>query len=369
MKLVLRLRFTPLRAKTTRKINMTHYNLAFIGFGNVARALARLLERKRGLLESQYEITYSVTGIATGSHGFAVNPDRLDVNNALELVESGKSIDLISSSPVSNSLDVIQHSNADVMFENSPVNTQTGQPAIDHIKSALELGMHAITANKGPVVHGYRELTDLAESKEKKFRFESAVLGGAPVFSVMREAFPLAELASIKGIFNATTNIILSRMESGESYEDAVKFCQSIGVAERDPTNDVDGWDAAIKVAALVTVLMDTPMTPQQVNPTGIRGITSEMIAKAKADGKRYKLVCSAEKVGDKVEASVGPELVDSSSPLYGMMNSNTGVTFRTDVILDYSITQSERPGMQGGPVETAYGLFADFVSVANIAN
>jgi len=344
---------------------MTHYKLSFIGFGNVARALARLLERKRGLLESQYNITYSVTGIATGSHGFAVNPDGLDVHKALELVESGKSISLFSTFQVEDSLAVIKNSKADVMFENSPVNTQTGQPAIDHIKAALELGMHVSTANKGPVVHGYRELTALAESKGKLFRFESSVLGGAPVFSVMREAFPLADLSSIKGIFNATTNIILSRMEGGESYDDAVKFCQSIGVAERDPTNDVDGWDAAIKVAALVTVLMDTPMTPQQVNPTGIRGITPEMIAKAKAEGQRYKLVCSAEKVGDTVKASVGPELVDSTSPLYGMMNSNTGVAFRTDVILDYSITQSEREGMQGGPVETAYGLFADFMNIA----
>ena len=344
---------------------MTHYNLAFIGFGNVARALARLLERKRDLMKSKYDITYSVTGIATGSHSFAVNPDGLDVNKALELVENKQSIFPLSSFKVQDSLAVIQHSNANIVFENSPVNTQTGQPALDHIRTALELGMHAITANKGPVVHGYRELTALAESKGKKFRFESAVLGGAPVFSVMREAFPLAEITSFKGIFNATTNIILSRMENGESYEDAVKFCQSIGVAETDPTNDVDGWDAAIKVAALVTVLMDTPMTPQKVNPTGIRGITSEMIAKAKAEGKRYKLVCSAEKNGDTVEASVTPELVDATSPLYGMMNSNTGATFCTDVILDYSITQSERPGMQGGPVETAYGLFADFVNLA----
>jgi homoserine dehydrogenase len=213
------------------------------------------------------------------------------------------------------------------------------------------------------VVHGYRELTALAKSKGRQFRFESAVLGGAPVFSVFREAFPLADLSSVKGIFNATTNIILSRMENGESYEDAVRYCQSVGVAEADPTNDVDGWDAAIKVAALVTVLMDSPMTPQQVNPTGIRGITPQMIAQAKAEGKRYKLVCSAEKVGDKVVASVAPQLVDSSSPLYGMMNSSTGITFRTDVILDYSISLSEREGMQGGPIETAYGLFADFVN------
>jgi homoserine dehydrogenase len=343
---------------------MSHYRLSFIGFGNVARALVRLLERKRDLLKEKFDITYSVTGIATGSHGFAVDPNGLDANTALELVESGQSILPLSLLDVQDSISVIQHSRVDVMFENSPVNTQTGQPALDHIRLALSLGQHAITANKGPVVHGYRELTALAKSKGKTFGFESTVLGGAPVFSVFRAAFPLAELSSFKGILNATTNIILSRMENGESYEDAVKYCQSVGVAETDPTNDVDGWDAAIKVAALITVLMDTPFTPQQVNPAGIRGITAEMIAQARSEGKRYKLVCSAEKVGDKVNASVAPQLVDASSPLYGMMNSNTGVTFRTDVVLDYSIIQSEREGMSGGPVETAYGLFADFVNI-----
>ncbi len=341
-----------------------HYKLVLIGFGNVARALARLLVRKQDLLKSQYDVTFSFTGIATGKHGFAVNPDGLDIQEALELVEGRKSISDLSTFKVQDSLAVINNSQADVMFENSPVNTETGQPAISHIHNALVLNMHAITANKGPVVHGYRELTALAKSKGKRFSFESTVLGGAPVFSVFREAFPLADLSSFKGIFNATTNIILSRMENGESYDDAVKYCQSIGVAETNPTNDVDGWDAAIKVAALITVLMDTPFTPQRVNPTGIRGLTPEMIAKAKAEGKRYKLVCSAEMDEGKVTASVAPQLVDSTSPLYGMMNSSTGITLRTDVILDYSITLSEKPGMQGGPVETAYGLFADFVNV-----
>jgi len=342
-----------------------NYNLALIGFGNVARALARLLIRKQDLLKSKHDITFSFTGIATGRHDSAVNPNGLDIQKALELVESGKSISPLSTFPVDNSLEVIQHSSAHVMFENSPVNTQTGQPALDHIRTALELSMHAITANKGPVVHGYRELTALAKSKGRTFGFESTVLGGSPVFSVFRETFPLAELSSFKGILNATTNIILSRMENGESYEDAVKYCQSVGVAETDPTNDVDGWDAAIKVAALITVLMDTPFTPQQVNPTGIRGITPQMIAEAKAEGKRYKLVCTAEKAGDQINAHVVPELVDSSSPLYGMMNSSTGISFRTDVLPDYSITVSERDGMAGGPIETAYGLFADYVNIA----
>ena len=357
-----------------------HCNLALIGFGNVARALARLLLRKQDLLQSQYGVTFSFTGISTGKHGLAVNPDGLDINKALELVESGQSIFPLSSLrqsshrpdalsggqafEVQDSFGVIQHSQAHVMFENSPVNTQTGQPALDYIRAALELGMHAITANKGPVVYGYRELSALAKAQGRTFGFESTVLGGSPLFSVFRETFPLAELSSFKGILNATTNIILSRMENGESYQDAVRYCQSIGVAETDPSNDVDGWDAAIKVAALITVLMDAsqPFTPQQVNPIGIRGITSDMISKASLEGKRYKLVCSAEKTGDQINARVIPELVDASSPLYGIMNSSTGVTFRTDVLPDYSITVSEREGMAGGPIETAYGLFADFV-------
>ena len=341
-----------------------HYKLAFIGFGNVARSLVRLLERKRDSLKREYDITYSISGIATGRHGFAVNPDGIDIQKALEFVENGKSISLLSTFQANNSLDVIEHSQANVMFENSPVNYDTGQPAIDHAKAALNAGMHVSTANKGTVVHAHQELVALAKSKGKKFMFESTVLGGTPVFSTFREAMPLAELMSFKGIINATTNIILSRMEEGESFDDAVKYCQSVGVAETDPSGDVDGWDASIKVAALATVLMNTPLKPQDVQRKGIREITPEMVNQAKAEGKRWKLVASAERVGNQIKARVAPELVDSSSPLYGMMGSSTGLTFRTDVLPDYSVTVSEREGMKGGPEETAYGLFADFVNM-----
>lgn len=340
-----------------------HYKLCFIGFGNVARSLARLLERKRDLLKSNYGITYSVTGIATGRHGFAVNPDGIDIAKALELVENKQPIFPLSSFLVEDSLAVIQHSQATVMFENSPVNYESGQPAIDHVRAALNANMHSITANKGTVVHAYQELTALAKSKNKKFRFESTVLGGSPVFSTFREAMPLAELISFKGIINATTNLILSRMEDGESFDDAVKYCQSIGIAETDPSGDVDGWDAAIKVSALATVLMDSPLKPQEVERKGIREITAEMVKQAKVEKKRWKLVASAEREGERVKGRVSPELVDSSSPLYGMMGSSSGLTFSTDVLPNYSVIVSEREGMKGGPEETAYGLFADFVS------
>jgi len=344
---------------------MNCHRLVFIGFGNVARSLARLLMRKQAVLEQDYGITFSVTGIATGKHGFAVNPGGLDLAHALALVENGNSISGSSDPGLSpsNSIEVIHLSQAGFMFENSPVNYETGQPAIEHVRAALNAGMHVSTANKGTVVHGYQELTALARSKGVKFLFESTVLGGTPIFSTFREALPAADLISFKGILNATTNIILSRMEAGETFEEAVRYCQGIGIAETDPSGDVDGWDASIKVAALVTVLMKIPLKPQQVDRRGIREITPEMVMQAKADGKRWRLIASTERDGDAVKARVAPELVDASSPLYGMLGSSTGLTFRTDVLPDYSVTVSERPGMMGGPDETAYGLFADFIN------
>jgi homoserine dehydrogenase len=264
---------------------------------------------------------------------------------------------------VKDPISVIRQSSANVMFENSPVNHESGQPAIDHCRAALQAGMHAITANKGTVVHGYSELSALARSKGKKYFFESTVLGGSPVFSVFRDTMPAADLHSFRGILNSSTNIILTRMENGETFDQAVQYCQSIGVAETDPSNDVDGWDAAIKVAALVTVLMDIPLQPQQVERKGIRDITPGMISHAKAEQKRYKLVCSAERGGDRIQASVAPELLSVADPLYFMENSTTGVAFRTDVLGDYSIIESEREGMIAGPEPTAYGLFADFIN------
>ena len=125
--------------------------------------------------------------------------------------------------------------------------------------------MHAVTANKGPVVHGYRELSELAAQRGRRFLFESAVMDGAPIFSLFRGPLPAAELRGFNGILNSTTNLILERMEQGRTFDEAVAYCQRAGLAETDPSADVDGWDAAIKVAALATVLMGVDLKPQQI--------------------------------------------------------------------------------------------------------
>jgi homoserine dehydrogenase len=337
---------------------MPHYKLAFLGFGNVGRALAQLLLRKRDELQGLYDITFSVTGIATARHGSLANPSGVDLTGALGLIRSGQSLNLVTKTLVAGAQDFIQKCGADVLFENTPVNHASGQPAIDHVRGALEAGMHVCTANKGTVVHGYRELTALAEKMGKKFYFESTVMDGAPIFSLFRESIPAAQLKSFRGVLNSTTNLILTRMEEGESFDQALSYCQEIGLAETDPSADVDGWDAAIKVAALVTVLMDAPFTPQQVERTGIRAITPEMVAKAKSQGKRIKLVCSAQKESGAVTGRVAPELVPVSSPLYSVEGSTSIVQFTTDVLGELSIVEADP-----GPHTTAFGLLADFIN------
>ncbi len=337
---------------------MTHYNLALLGFGNVGRALARLLKRKQAELDSRYGITFRVTGISTGHHGAAINLDGLDFIRAIELVEAGESLSTLSKKTVLDNSDFLHTCGADVLFENTPVDHATGQPAIDHLHLALELGMHAITANKGPVVHAYRELTEFAQTRNKKFLFESTVMDGAPIFSLFRSALPGAQLLGFQGILNSTTNLILGRMENGKSLDQAIGYAQSVGLAETDPAADVDGWDAAIKVAALINILMDIPFTPQQVQRSGIRQITPQKIAEAKLQGKRWKLVCSAKRQGVSASGSVAPEMIPPDSPLYNVEGSSSIVEFNTDTLSSLSIIEG-----YPGPETTAYGLLADFIN------
>lgn len=338
---------------------MSNFNLALLGFGNVGQALARLLLQKQEELRTKYDLSFSVTGIATGKHGVAINPEGIELDQAINLMRAETSLDTLSLKPRnSDAADFIRHCEADVLFENTPVNYESGQPAIDHLQLALELGMHAITANKGPVVYAYQQLTKLAASKGRNFYFESTVMDGAPIFSLFRTALPGAQLLAFKGILNSTTNLILTRMEGGYKFDQAIEHAQRIGIAETDPSGDTDGWDAAIKVAALVTVLMGVPLKPNEVERMGIRGISPKEIRSAQKQGKRWKLVCTAVREGDSIRASVAPQMVPPSSPLFQIDGTTSIVQFETDVLGSLSVIETDP-----GPHTTAYGLLADFLN------
>ena len=246
---------------------------------------------------------------------------------------------------------------ADVLFEATSLSPGDGQPAIDHIRAALEAGAHAITANKGPIVHAFEELSSLAVSKGRRFLFESTVMDGVPIFALYRDNLPLVHLHGFRGILNSTTNVVLSGMEDGLSFADSLAKAQQIGIAETDPTNDIDGWDAVVKVAALIRVLMGVPIRLEEIQREGIGKLSGEAVRAARADGKPYKLVCRARRTDEGVTASVGPVQVPLSDPLAWVAGTSSMVYFETDIFPGLAIAENN-PGLEA----TAYGMLADFV-------
>jgi homoserine dehydrogenase len=247
-----------------------------------------------------------------------------------------------------------------VLFEATSLSPRDGQPAIDHIRAALEMGAHAITANKGPIVHAYEELKSSAAAKGRRFLFESAVMDGVPIFSLFRDNLPVVHLHGFRGILNSTTNVILSGMEEGLSFDESLAKAQQIGVAETDPSNDIEGWDAAVKVAALVRVLMGAPIRMEEIQREGIGNLSGPVVRAARADGKPFKLVCRARRTEHGVTASVGPEQVPLSDPMAWVAGTSSIVYFETDIFPGLAITENN-PGLEA----TAYGMLADFVRAA----
>jgi homoserine dehydrogenase len=325
-------------------------NLALLGFGNVGRALVSLLERKRADLRDYYGIEYRLTGVATRRLEWIAAPEGLDASALLR----GQTP---PPSPAKNVRDWLRASHANVLFEITSLNRETGQPAMDHMRAALEMGAHAITANKGPVVHGYTELSALAQKSGRKFLFESTVMDGVPIFCLFRDTLPTVEVRGFRAILNSTTNLILQQMEEGSTLNRAIGKAQELGVAETDPTDDMEGWDAAVKVAALVTVLVRVPLEPQQVEREGITELHPMAVQAGRRAGRPYKLVCEARRENGRVRASVRPQQLPLSDPLAWVNGTSSAIYFETDIFPGLAITE-QNPGV----TETAYGLLADLV-------
>ena len=334
------------------------------------RTLVRLLEDRAGELQDRYGIAFLITGIASRRLGWIVDREGLSVE-AIFAADANREGQASSRKAANDETrlrppeattareqakDWLSAAQADVVFEATSLNVETGQPAVDHIRAALEHGAHAITANKGPIVHAYRELRDLAAARDKRFLFESTVMDGVPIFSLFEE-LPAVHLQGFHGILNSTTNVIISQMEQGLGFGEALKKAQELGVAETDADHDIDGWDAAVKTAALITVLMDVPIRLDQILREGIRDLTPQAIRTARRDGWAFKLVCRARRTANGVEATVAPEKILSTQPMAKISGTSSYIYFETDIFPGLAITQ-ENPGLYA----TAYGMLADFI-------
>jgi homoserine dehydrogenase len=326
-----------------------------MGFGNVGRELVKLIDRKRDEIKAQYDLTFTLVGIATGSHGLLI--DRSGIDSSIALGEWAKPVNPIDHQA---RLDLIRDCGADALIEMSPIDRNTGRPAIDYIEAALNLNMHAITANKGPVVHAYKHLSELARSQHRAFLFEATVMDGFPLLNLYRECLPATKVSGFRAVLNSTTNLILTLMEEGKTFDEAVKHAQDIGIAETDPSNDIDGWDSAVKVCVLSNVLMGANIRPGDVDRSGIRGITADMIRTAQFNRRKWRLLCAADWIDHKIVATVKPEEVPANDPFFRLYGTTSAIQIKTDTLNQLTLIETAPT-----PAQTAFGVLADLIAAA----
>jgi homoserine dehydrogenase len=338
---------------------MRDFRLALVGFGNVGRRFAEQLNGPYARALREAGVRVLVTGIATARHGTAVDPDGLDLRRALKIVSRGGSLaPLHRGSPAPRVSDFIAAVPADGLVELTPLDPRTGQPATAHVRQALRRGLHVVTANKGPVAFARRPLRALAARNGRLFLHEGAVMDGTPVFNLVERCLRGARVVSFRGTLNSTTNLVLSRMEEGLTAQEAVKEAQAIGIAEADPRNDLDGWDAAVKGCALANALVGGSVRPSQVRRRGIRGLTGQDARRAVRAGFRLRLVVRGERRRGRVAVRVEPERIPLGDPLCGS-GPDAALVLETDLMGEIGVFE------RGATVDqTAYGVLSDLLQV-----
>jgi homoserine dehydrogenase len=341
---------------------MTTFDLLLIGHGNVAKRFVSLLEERRAELARQHGIRARVIGIATRRDGCRYIASGSGGTGPAKaghyLPARVPAVDFISDACARNR-DAAREGRL-VVVETTTLDVERGEPAISHVRSALAGGAHAITTNKGPAAFAYRSLLQAADRAGRRFLFEGAVMDGVPIFNLTRDMMPAVTIVGFRGIVNSTTNYILTAMEQGQPFAEALAEMQAMGIAEADPSLDVEGWDAAAKAAALANALMDAAITPRQVERHGISPDTGRLAREALASGRRLKLVARAGREGSRISTRVAPESLAGDDLLAGVEGRHNALILYTDLLDEIAIVQRG-----GGLTQTAYALVSDLVAVA----
>jgi homoserine dehydrogenase len=320
---------------------VTSVRLALYGFGNVGRALARMLVATRA--------PFTVTALATKRHGAVVDAAGID----LETVLAGTDLPLRQAPPV-------RSIPADILVEMTPLDPVSGEPALSYIREALAAGMHVVTANKGPIARAYRELDALAAERGRLLRFEATLADCLPVFTLRRAALPLAKITAIRGIVSSTNNHILTAAAAGVPFAEALAEAQRLGIAEADPRNDLEGHDAAAKATILANVLMDADLAPENVSREPIDERAASAARAAAGSGDRVRPVIEIVQRAGAVAASFGPRRIGPLDPLYAVDGFSMGLVFETD-LAGRVVVQLHDPHVD----QVAYAILTDLLEIS----
>jgi homoserine dehydrogenase len=333
--------------------------LVIVGFGNVGQGFVQILSEQAQFLAEQFNVVFRVVAVNDLRFGSLYDPHGLPLQ---ALLAAGGKGDL-SSVPAAHydwSVDtMLVQADADTLVETSYTDLRTGEPALTYIRQALSTGKHVVTTNKGPIALCFPELKALAVEHQVRIGYEGTVMSGTPTIALGRKLLAAARIRRIQGILNGTTNFILTRMEDGGSYAEALAEAQALGYAEADPTGDVEGFDAAGKVVILCNILMGSELTMADVDREGITRLTQADIQHASQRGECWKLIGTIEKEAGQVKASVRPTALPSDHPLANVKGALNAVTYTTDLLGDITLI-----GPGAGRIQTGYALLNDLLTI-----
>lgn len=341
---------------------MTH-KVALLGFGLVGQGFVEILEEKSMYLSNLLNEEIKIVAISDIKKGSLYHPEGLNLSELIKAVRQTGSLDTYpeTSGLIKgwDSFQTIQESNADTIVEITFTDVKTGQPAIDHCRLAFKNKKNVVMSNKGPVSLAFQELTDLAKINGVRWGFEGTVMSGTPSLRMPIVSLEGNDITEIRGILNGTTNYILTKMEEGWSYNDALVEAQSLGYAEADPIGDVEGYDAQYKITILANVVMNTSIKREEVEREGISHLTQQDIQWAKSEGKRWKLIAECTRKGDRIISKVGPKAIPINDPLAGVMGVQNAVTYECDLAGQITLI-----GPGAGKNETGFSILIDLINI-----
>ena len=337
------------------------YGLALIGFGGVNRAVVDVMLRKKHMLRQIAGLELVVVGVSDLRFGAAYQKSGLDLEALSETpFEDGALAGLPGGTRHARNQEIILGPEIDIVVEATYTNPTTGQPALDHCRLSLTSGKHVVTTNKGPMALAGRELLEVAAHHGVELKFEGTVMSGTPVIRLAQSALRGCEIRGFRGILNGTSNFVLDRVAQGEAMDLAVKEAQRLGYAEADPTSDLDGFDVQLKVAILANLVLGADLRPAEILRVGIGDLTEERIREASKRNRRWRLIGQAMRNDhDQLEASVTPQLLETSDPLASISGPLNAITFDTDLLGLVTIS-----GAGAGRTETAFAVLSDILEI-----
>jgi homoserine dehydrogenase len=343
---------------------MRRQRICVLGLGMVGRWLLRTLDSDRDRLASRYGFAPTVVGVANARDGFVHDPGGLDLATVLRLLAEGRSIAEhpgVRGWPTA--LEGLREIDADLLVEVTSSPLPEGEPGFAHMREALRRGIPVVTSNKWPVaLHGV-ELAELARERRVAFRAEATVMSGTPTLSTLTHGLAGARPVGLQGVLNATVNFILSAMAEGRTYEDALAEAQRVGLAERDPGADVEGYDEMAKAMVLAALVFGTQLEPADVLRRGIAELDRSRIEEAAAAGGRLRSVTTLELTGPgegaELRARVEPTLLDRDDPLARIDGVTNALVFRAEPLGEITIS-----GPGAGPALAGQGVLSDLIAV-----